>query len=137
MPIERTFRFTWRPLWQENLLLTSTVNLFGRGKLVGCIWSYQNNGNRLQNPAYEDTVITVITCAMGIFCLGDPMVDQHDLIIQSIQSVFPTTSSHTLLSSILCSAQWVWCLMAMMERVRSCTLGPRSTELRGALQGSN
>jgi hypothetical protein len=62
--------------------------------------------------AYGDTGILEMDSAMGSIYLGDTGADRHHLIIQrNTHSIFPSSWSHALLSSIHRSTQFVWFVM--------------------------
>jgi len=107
MPIERTQWCTWRPLWQEYPVLTSTTILFGRGKPAGGIQRYRANGDGLSDRAYGATDITDMDWATGSIYLGDPGVDRHHLIIWNTQSIILSYWSQACLPSFHISMQFV------------------------------
>lgn len=46
-PIERTRNWTWRHMWQKNLLLTTTATHLGWGKPAGGVQRYRDNEDGL------------------------------------------------------------------------------------------
>jgi hypothetical protein len=79
-----------------NAFLTTTTILFGRGKPVGGIRRYRDNGDGLSDRAYRVTEITEIDRATGSILLGDDGVNRHHLIIRNTESIFPNSWLHTI-----------------------------------------
>jgi len=78
MTIERTWRCTWRPLSQENPLLTTTAIQIGRGKMAGDMRKHWHKRYRLRigegGEADGDTGTPQMDYAMGsIHVKGYPL----------------------------------------------------------------